>query len=71
MSPRAITDKSGRIFKEGDPDYDKVRIDNLQSEVRELHTAIVDIQHRLSRVDGEKLQWPGDTYEPTHTEPAD
>lgn len=70
MSPRAITDKDGRIIREGDSDFDKVRIDNLEDRIRDLHTAIVDIQHRLTRLDGEALQWPGDNYEPTHTEPA-
>lgn len=70
VSPRAITAKDGRIVNEGDPDFEKVRLDNLESHVRDLHTAIVDIQHRLTRLDGEALQWPGDTYEPTHTEPA-
>lgn len=71
MPPRAITDKSGRIVHEGDPDFDKIRLDNLESDIRELHTAIVDIQHRLTRLDGEPLQWPGDHYEPTHTKPAE
>ena len=67
--PRAISDRSGRTVREGDPDFDKVRIDNLEEQVRELLTAVVDLQHRLSRVDGEDLQWPGDTYGPTYTKP--
>lgn len=71
MAPRAITDINGRILKEDDPDFDKIRLDNLEREFREIHRAVVDIQHRLTRLDGEDLQWPGDTYEPTHTEPAD
>jgi len=70
MSPRAITAKEGRIVKEGDPDFDKVRLDHLVSQIQDLKTAIVDIQHRLTRLDGEELRWPGDTYEPSHTEPA-
>lgn len=70
MPSRAITAKNGRIVREGDSDFDKVRLDNLESQVRDLLTAIVDIQHRLTRLDGEALQWPGDTYEPIHTEPA-
>lgn len=70
MSPRAITAKDGRIVHEGDPDFAKVRLDNLESQIRDLQTAIIDIQHRLTRLDGEELQWPGDTYEPIHTEPA-
>jgi hypothetical protein len=69
--PRAITDINGRIVKEDDPDFDKIRLDNLEREFREIHRAVVDIQQRLTRLDGEDLQWPGDTYEPTHTEPAD
>jgi hypothetical protein len=71
MTPRAITDEGGRIVREGDPKFDKVRLDNLERDFREIHRAIVDIQHRLTRLDGEPLQWPGDTYEPTHTEPAE
>ena len=63
----AIIDSEGRVVKEGDPNYDKVRIDNLQEQVRELTTAVVDLQNRLSRLDNEPLQWPGDTYEPAHT----
>lgn len=67
--PPIITDSKGRIYKEGDPDYEKVRLSNLESHVRELQVAIIDLQHRLSRVDEEDVQWPGDTYEPTHTRP--
>lgn len=66
---RGIVDSKGRTVWEGDPDYDKVRIENLQTLVRELQTAVIDLQNRLSRLDGESLQWPADTYEPTHTEP--
>jgi len=66
---RRITDRQGRTVTEGDPDFDKVRIDNLESEVRDLIRVVGDLQHRLSRVDGEELQWPGDTYEPQHTRP--
>jgi hypothetical protein len=66
----SIIDSEGRVVKEGDPNYDKVRIDNLREEVRELTTAVVDLQNRVSRLDKEQLQWPGDTYEPTYTEPA-
>lgn len=62
--------KDGRSVREGDPDFDKVRLDNLEDDFRELHRAIVDIRHRLTKLDGEPLQWPGDTYEPTHSEPA-
>jgi len=63
--------RDGRIVRESDPDFDRVRLDNLEDELREIHKAVVDIQHRLTRLDGEPLQWPGDTYEPTHTDPAD
>lgn len=71
MSPRAIMDKDGKLVSEGDPRFDRVRLDNLEDTMRELQRAIVDIQHRLSRLDGEDLQWPGDTYEPIHTSRAD
>jgi hypothetical protein len=38
--PSIIDSKNGgRIVKKGDPDYDKVRIDNLEDTVRELTTA--------------------------------
>lgn len=68
--PRSVIDaKSGRTFKESDPDFDKVRINNLESQVHELVTAVVDLQNRVARLDGEDVQWPGDTYEPTHTAP--
>jgi hypothetical protein len=64
-----ITDKDGKTYGEGDPDYLKVKVSNLEDTVRELSTAVVDLQHRVSRLDGEQLQWPGDTYEPTFTRP--
>jgi hypothetical protein len=64
-----ITDSKGKTYGEGDPQYDKVRVDNLEEQVRELTTAVVDLQHRLSRVDSEALQWPADTYGPTYTSP--
>jgi len=65
-----ITDhKNAKSYGPDDPDYDKVRISNLEDTVRELQKAIVDLQHRTSRLDHEDLQWPGDTYEPTRTTP--
>ena len=70
MARPKITDLAGRMFGPTDRDYDAVRIDNLEREVRELTTAIVDLQNRVSRMDGEDLQWPGDTYGPTYTRPA-
>ena len=66
---RAIIDAEGRTVREGDPDFDKVRIDNLEGTVSELVAAVGALQHRLSRVDGEGLPWPGDTYEPRNTTP--
>lgn len=66
---RHILDSEGRKVSEGDPDFDAVRISNLEQLVRELMTAVVDLQYRLSRVDDEPLQWPGSEYEPTHTNP--
>ena len=64
-----ITDSQGRTYGDDDPKYDKVRIDELQGQVSDLQAAIVDLQHRVSRLDGEALQWPGDTYEPRNTKP--
>jgi hypothetical protein len=65
-----ITDSKGRVYQEGHSDYDKVRIDNLEGRVRDLTSAVVELQHRLSRLDGEDLVWPGGDYEPFHTEHA-
>lgn len=67
--PRAIMDSQGRTVREGDADYDKVRIDNLEELLREIQTAVIDLQNRVSRLDGEDLQWPADTYGPTYTKP--
>jgi hypothetical protein len=64
-----ILDGEGRAYPPDHPDYDKVRINNLESHVRELQVAIIDLQNRVSRLDREPLQWPGDTYGPTFTEP--
>ena len=69
--PRKIIDsKTGRTVGEEDPDFDRVRIDNLEETVSELSKALVNAQHRLSRLDKEDVPWPGDTYEPTDTRPA-
>ena len=65
----STTDSQGRSYGEDDPQYDRVHIDNLQSQVSDLQTAIVDLQHRVSRLDGEALQWPGDAHEPRNTKP--
>lgn len=70
MSPRAITDKGGKTVQESDPSFDKVRQNNLEDTVREIQRAVVDIQHRLTRLDGEDLQWPGDSYEPINAAPT-
>ena len=67
--PPGISDSEGRPVREGDPRYDKVRIDNLETHISELETAVVDLQNRVSRLDGEPLQWPGDTYGAKYTEP--
>lgn len=62
-------DQAGRLQAEGTPGYDNARIENLEATVRDLMAAVVDLQHRLARVDNEELQWPGDTYPPTYTQP--
>lgn len=67
--PRGVTDDTGRIVMEGAPHYDKVRIDNLEQTVRELIAAVGELQHRLGKVDGGELAWPGDTYEPPDLPP--
>jgi len=66
---RHITDDSGRIVPEGDPEYNEVRIGNLEQRVRELIAAVGELQHRLGKVDGGELAWPGDTYEPPDLPP--
>ena len=70
MSDFTFMGSDGRTHKPRDPDYWQAKTRELEGTVRELTTAIVDIQHRLSRLDREELQWPGDTYEPKHTEPV-
>lgn len=60
----------GRTWGPDDPGYEKACIAKLQEQVMELQTAIVDLQNRVSRLDGEDLQWPADIYPPTHTKPA-
>lgn len=70
MAPRSIIDEAGRIVHESDPDFNHVRLDRLERELGDLVRAVSDIQHRLTKLDGEPLQWPGDTYEPTDTTPG-
>ena len=57
--------KTGRVYAPDHPDYDKIRIDNLESAYSDLLKAVVDLQNRVSRLDDEELRWPADTYEPT------
>ncbi len=66
---KRIQDQAGRTHAEGEPGYDNARIENLEATVRDLMAAVVDLQHRLARVDNEEPQWPGDTYPTTHTQP--
>jgi hypothetical protein len=68
--PRGIIDeKTGRTVMETDPDFDRVRADNLDRLVADLLAVIVELQHRVSKLDGENLQWPGDTYPPLFVDP--
>ncbi len=60
--PRVITDSEGRHYREGTPDFDKVRIDNLEERERELVKAVADLQNRVAKLDGGDVGWPGDTY---------
>jgi hypothetical protein len=48
----------------GDPDHLKVNAGNLVETVRLLVVAVGELQHRLTAIDGTKLRWPGNTYEP-------
>ena len=70
MSDFTFMGSDGRTHKPSDPDYWQAKTRELEGTVRELTKAIVDIQHRLSRLDGEELEWPGNTYKPDHTEPV-
>jgi hypothetical protein len=45
------------------------RVAELSETLSRLVGAVVDVQHRLSRLDGEGLQWPADTMPPRHTKP--
>ena len=69
MAPQIIG-RDLKTYGPGDPGYDNARIENLESQVGELMTAVIDLQNRLSRQDGEPLRWPADTYAPQNTEPA-
>ena len=53
---------------EGEPDQLKVA-GNLEETVRLLVVAVGELQHRLTAVDGGKLRWPGNTYEPPDLPP--
>lgn len=64
-----IDPKSGRRVAEGEPGYLEAKVANQEVTIRELVMAVVDLQHRLSTVDSEQLQWPGDTYEPQYARP--
>lgn len=61
---------TGKIVSPRDADYERMAISALRGQYSDLLQAVVDLQNRMSRMDGEALQWPGDTYEPRHTEPA-
>ncbi len=69
--PGIVDPKTGRALSEDDPDYLRVKVADLESQVQQLAAAVGNVQHRLSRLDREDLQWPGDSYEPTNTEPYD
>ncbi len=60
--PRNITDSEGRTHSEGSPDFDKVRIDNLEDTTRELAMAVAEVQKRLAKLDDGEVHWPGDRY---------
>ena len=56
--------QDGKTYKPGDPGYEEARADNLEVQLRELTAAVVDLQHRVSKLDQGDIPWPGDTYEP-------
>ena len=58
-----------KTYGPGDPGYDNARIENLESQVGELMTAVIDLQNRMSRQDGEPLRWPADSYGPAKAKP--
>ena len=54
-----IQDRDGRPVKPSDPNYDKVRIDNLEDRVHELLYAVVDLRiachdSTVSRCNGQR-----------------
>jgi hypothetical protein len=56
-------------YGEGGPDDLEVKADNLEETVRLLVVAVGELQHRLTAIDGRKLRWPGNRYEPTDLPP--
>jgi len=53
----------GKTHKPSDPDYWQAKTRDLEDTVRGLTQAVVNLQRRVSQLDGEELDWPADTYE--------
>ena len=62
--------RSGKTYAPSDPDYVYARLDDIADTARQLMAAVVDIQHRLSELDGKPHRWPGDVYEPGQIDPS-
>ncbi len=53
----------GNTHAPTDSDSWQVKARDLEDTVRGLTQAFVNLQHRVSQLDGEELDWPADTYE--------
>jgi len=59
-----IDPRSGKVVRPDDPDFLETKVRVLEADLRASIAAIVDLQHRVSEIDGRDIGWPGDTYEP-------
>jgi hypothetical protein len=64
MSGGVVHPRTGRVVREGSPDNLEAKVLGLEGTIRELMTAVADLQLRLSSVDGADVPWPADTYDP-------
>ncbi len=64
-----VDSKTGQTYAPDHADYMRVKVEKLENRVRELTMALVDVQNRLTNLDGLPRQWPGDTYEPQKLPP--
>jgi hypothetical protein len=70
MKDMTFMGDDGRLHNPTDSDYGRQRINHLERRLSDVTAALVNVQNRLTRLDGEDLPWPADRYEPVDTEPA-